>query len=145
MLPIDFLVRLVFVHPWMCEKVLSLLWHLQTVGLFHCARLGSHCACASVNLTLWNFCLHLKLPEAFWCRKEAGERGKRKRAGEDGKGKEKKKRSCLFPFPFSRPPLLAYYFWFYRSGFLYFLEMMIIHQTFSPRELCCHFIWTSIH
>ena len=83
----------------MCEKVLSLLGHLQTVGSFHCARLGSHCACASVNLTLWNFCPHHKLPEAFWCLKEAGERGKRKRAGEDGKGKEKKKRSCLFPLP----------------------------------------------
>ena len=62
-----------------------------------CARLGSHCACASVNLTLWNFCPPHKLPEAFWCRKEAEERGKRKRAGENGKGKEKKKRSCLFP------------------------------------------------
>ena len=44
-----------------------------------------------------------KPPEAFLCRKEAGERGKIKRVGEDGKGKEKKKkekkRGYLLPLP----------------------------------------------
>ena len=42
------------------------------------------------------------------CLREAGEREKRKRAGDDGKGKERK-RGPLFP-SFHRPPR-AIYFW----------------------------------
>ena len=87
----------------MCEK--SAIFSLTSANRRLVPLCSSHCAGASVNLTLWNFSPSHKPPEAFLCRKEAGERGKRKRVGEDGKGKEKKKkkkkkkRGCLLPLP----------------------------------------------
>ena len=44
--------------------------------------------------------------EASFCPREAGERERRKRAGDDGKGKERKR--GLFPLPIAPRALLSF-------------------------------------
>ena len=71
---------------------------------------------------------NLSPPQRPLCvHKEAGEREKRKRAGDDGKGKEKKRDSHLFSFPIF-PSVLA----IFRS--LLFLLGYPVEATLCGRE-----------
>ena len=68
-----------------------------------CARLGSHCACASVNLTLWNFCPPQK-PFGVVRRLRRGE--KESARGRMGRGKRRRREAAFSLFPSSTAPLL---------------------------------------
>ena len=58
---------------------------------------------------LWEYGSLSPTAKSSLCREEAGEREEGKSAGDDGKGKERKKGSRLFPLPIAHRPLTIFH------------------------------------